>query len=200
MLTPPEIQNDEMELLLRLRSGDHVAYTQLYKQYSATLYSNMLRLVNDPDAAEDLLQDLFLRIWTNRAAINPDLTFKGYLFTCSRNLVYDYLRHATVRQQLERYLQVALQEGYQHIQEDIFYSETNEILQNAIAQLPPQRQRIYTMCKMEGLSYDEVAKALHIGRATVQDHMVKANRFIKEKIRSTDVILLVGIFSILFLP
>jgi RNA polymerase sigma-70 factor (family 1) len=200
MLITPEVQNDERELLLRLRDGDHTAYTQLYKQYSAILYNNVLRLVNDPDAAEDLLQDLFLKVWTNRAAIDPGLAFKGYLFTCSRNLVYDYLRRTNVRQQLERYMLMVLREGYQHIQEDIFYRETSEILRNAIAQLPPQRQKIYTMCKLEGLSYDEVAKSLNIGRATVQDHMVKANRFIKEKIRSTDVVILAGVFSILLLP
>ncbi|MBX2948122.1 MAG: RNA polymerase sigma-70 factor [Crocinitomicaceae bacterium] len=177
---------DEKDLLLRLQGGDHNAFEMLYKKYSLTIYTNILRMVRDEDIADDLLHDLFLKIWNKRVEIDPENSFKGYLFTCSRFLVLNFLRHVSVERQVEKYLSSVRTELYTHIEELVFLKETDNILQNAIGQLPPQRQKIYTMCKVDGMSYVEVASLLGISISTVQDHIVKANQFIKKQLSTTD--------------
>lgn len=188
---------DERDLLLRLKDGDHAAFEKLYRKYSLSLYSNILRLVHDESVADDLFQDLFLKIWRYRENINPDLPFGGYLFTSSQRIIYNYIRHAQVEKQVERYLSYYHNESYNHVEEQVFFKETDAIVQAAIDQLPPQRQKIYRLCKIEGLSYDEVSKQLNIGRSTVQDHMVKANKFIKETLLNANLVALSCVISAL---
>ncbi len=182
---------NEEDLLLRLRGGDESAFEAIYRKHSLAIYANMLRMVHDEAVASDLLQEVFLKIWENRQQIDPDKSFKGYLFTCSRFLVLNFLRHVLIEKQVENYLAHTRSEAYQHIEEGIFNKETEVFLQKTIAQLPPQRQKVYALCKIEGMSYEQVAVMLGISTTTVQDHIVKANRFIKERMSGTQTAILV---------
>lgn len=181
---------DDLEFLLQLREGNQSAFEALYKKYSLTLYANILRMVNDPEVADDLLQDLFIKIWEKRAEINPEKSFKGYLFTCSRFLVLNFLRHISVERQVENYLSYTRSELHNPVEEAVFFKETDSILKQTLDKLPPQRQKIYALCKIEGLTYAEVATTLGISVTTVQDHIVKANKFIKEQLAVSDSLIL----------
>src|SRR5690606_14417213 len=96
---------------------------------------------------------------------------------------------------VENYLVHTRSEAYQHIEEEVFNKEAEAFLQKTISQLPPQRQKIYALCKIEGLSYEQVATKLGISPATVQDHMVKANRFIKGRLLGNGIASLAGIIG-----
>lgn len=183
---------DEKELLLQLKDGDKVAFSIIYQKYSLTIYANIMRMVHSEDAADDLLQEVFLNIWENRHKIDPEKSFKGYLLTCSKFLVLNFLRHITIGKQVENYLINSKSTFYHHIEENLIYKDTEEVFQKVVAQLPPQRRKIYTMCKIEGKSYSEVADVLGISISTVQDHIVKASRFIKDRIAIIGIILLVS--------
>jgi len=178
----------EKSLLIKLRSGDQHSFEWLYHQHKARLYGNILRLVKSEDIAEEILQDVFLRIWEKRHLIDPDKSIGSYLFRIARNLVIDFYRKAAVDKELQSNLIAAASELYSHVEDVIYFKESNEIIQKAIESLPPQRRQIFILCKLEGKTYQEVSEILGISASTVNDHIVKATKKVKEHLfRSSDI-------------
>ena len=168
----------EKELLSQVREGDVKAFEEVYKTYSPRLYSSILKIVKSVAVTEELLQDTFQRIWEHRKTIDISRSFKSYLFTIARNLVYDYFNKTSRQKLMERYLQVKEQgaAGFRHQLEE---KESEVLLEKAVHQLPPQRKLVYTLCKIEGKSYEDVSKTLGISVSTISDHIVKATKTIK---------------------
>lgn len=194
------LDTDEKDLLIRLRKGNEEAFETIYRLYRLPIYANILRMVQDEAAADDLLQEVFLRIWENRHCIDPEKSFRGYLFTCSRFLVLNFLRRTSIEKQVGNYLSRNHSEIYRHIEEGIFDRETDVFLQQTIAKLPPKRRKIYTLCKIQEMSYQEVATTLGISRTTVQDHMVKAHRFIRNRLSDADIAIVAGFICFQLIP
>jgi RNA polymerase sigma factor (sigma-70 family) len=122
----PEMR--EKELVQRLVEGDEYAFTQLYNSYKRKLAINLLQLLKSDELVEEVLQDLFLKIWTGRSSIDPDKSFQSFLFKVARNLVYDLFRRSARDQRLEAHLMSASSELYSHIEEDIYQKEHSKIL------------------------------------------------------------------------
>jgi len=169
----------EKRLLVQLRDGDVKAFEQLYFSYSARIFGNILKMVKSVEIAEEILQDLFQRIWEKRTSIEPDKSFKSYLFTIAKHLVYDFFNQQTKRHDIEAYLIAASSELYHHIDEELAYKESETIIAQAVDHLPPQRKLVYTLCKIDGKSYEEVSYLLGISVSTISDHIVKATKFLK---------------------
>ena len=169
----------EKELLSQVREGDVRAFERIYKSYSPRLYGSIFRIVKSVPVTEELLQDVFQRVWEHRKTIDVNLSFKSYLFTIARNLVYDYFNKASRQKLMARYLQVKEMSGSGAFRNQLEEKESEQLLEKAIHQLPPQRRLVYTLCKIEGRSYDEVSRTLGISVSTISDHMVKAAKSIK---------------------
>lgn len=159
-------------------SSEH-AFLAIYKLYSGRLYGKLLKLLKSESQAKELLQEIFLKIWNNRENIDPEKSFRSYLFKIATNIVHDFFR----KKIRDRTLQLDLSKGrstqYTHIEEDFINKETYQVLLRAISLLPPQRQNIFRLCKIAGKSYDEVSHILGISTSTISDHIVKANHFIR---------------------
>ena len=174
--------SDEKELLLQLKDGSPAAFEQLYLRYSRRILGNICKFIHDGETAKEVLQDVFMKVWEKRALINTEQSFRSYLFTISRNLVYDYFRHQKLETKLQHYLSAGHSEAYTHIEEELLYKESNERYIRAVEKLPPQRRTVYTLCKIEGKSYQEVSNILGITPATISDHLLKANRHIRSEL------------------
>jgi len=170
---------DEASLLLQLREGNEKAFEILYKIYAPKIYANILRLVKSVVIAEEILQDVFQKIWEKRESIDLTKSYKYYLITIARNLVFDYFKSETKKRHLYDHLVQQSIELNNSVQEKLDYKETDHILKKAIASLSPQRKLVYTLCKLEGKSYEEVSRILNISHSTISDHLVKATKFIK---------------------
>lgn len=175
---------DENELLSQLKNGNERAFESLYYKYSGGVYGNMLRFVKSPAIAEELLQDLFQRVWEKRSSIDPNKSFKSFLFTIAKHLVYDFFRREVKRRDMEAYLIAVSSTSYTHIAEALATKETVREIERALEQLPPKRKLIYTLCKIEGKSYEEVSRLLGISTATISDHIVKATKSVKNHVSS----------------
>jgi len=169
----------EKELLSQLKLGNEEAFEQLYHIYSLQIFKKLLRLVKQEEVTKELLQDVFLRIWEKREMIDPDKSFRAYLYRIAQNLVVDLFRRAAYDRKLLEHLIAATTELYNPIEEVSNLNDSNAILQHAIDSLPPQRRKIYTLCKIEGKSYDEVSQLLGISTSTISDHIVKATKSLK---------------------
>ncbi|PRD56691.1 RNA polymerase sigma factor [Sphingobacterium gobiense] len=183
----------EYEILLRLQAGEEDAFRILYERYSRLIYGNIMRFINDESAADDLLQDVFVKVWEHRTSIDPSLSFAAYLFTCSRNMVFNFRRRLKLEIESAIHLADESVQLAESVDSILHKKEVHKLIENVISQLPLQRQRIFRMCKLDGKSYQEVAEELQISVSTVRDHIVKANKFIK------DVLMYEGSFSSLLL-
>jgi RNA polymerase sigma-70 factor (family 1) len=175
---------DEKVLLDQLVQGDAPAFTALYEKYSLKLYANILRLVKSEDTAKEILQDLFLKIWELRTQIDPERSFRSFLYKIAGNLVYDHFRKVSRDKRLSDSLLYMLEEQYSHLEESVIYNESLELINAAISQLPEMRRRVYVLGKIEGQTYEEISSQLGISHSTISDHIVKANRFIKAYLTS----------------
>lgn len=171
---------DERELLLLLKQGNEQAFEKIYNSYSSRLFGNIYRMVKSESTAEEILQDTFLKIWYNRTGIDLEKSFRSYLFRIAENNVYDFFRKATRDKKLRAQLFAAATEEYEHIEEMIYRKENALLLQKAMASLSPQRQQVFRSIKLDNKSYDEVSRLLGISVSTISDHIVKANKTIRE--------------------
>ena len=182
MLLSADPLYDEKELLHQLKAGDQKAFGVLYQQYSNRIYSHLLRLTQAEHLADELLQDTFVILWEKRHTINPDLSIKSWLYKVAANEVSQFYRKLARDKKLQEYVILSFTEAYSHTEEDIYAKESKALLNNAIAQLSPQRQQAFTLCKIEGRSYEETAKIMGIAPSTVSNHLVKASDSIRQYI------------------
>jgi RNA polymerase sigma-70 factor (family 1) len=181
----------EQELLVKLAEGDEYAFEQLYLIYSPKIYRKIVQLVKQTAIAEELLQDVFVKIWEKRESLDNQKSFKSYLYTIAKNMVVDLFRRAALdRQMLEKFIVDNTELYYPFDGIDDPEVKSKAIIQKALDTLPPQRKRIYTLIKLEGKSYEEVAQMLSISTSTINDHVVKATKSLKVYFDENDVVLI----------
>lgn len=185
-------------LLMKIMNNDHRAFHELYDHFSAQLYANIFRMVRNPELASEVLQDVFMKIWEKRENLDPEKSFNAYLHQIARNLVYDHFRKLALDKKLESRFAMADNETYSHIEEQLFYKESNQLFLEAVAKLSPQRKQVFTLCKLEGKSYHEVSKLLQISTSTISDHLLKSNKFIRAQmlIAESVLVILLGFFGL----
>lgn len=171
---------NEKELLSNLKPGDLPAFQQLYAIYSLPLLWRFKSMVGIDVIAEELLQDLFIKIWERRDQINPELPFRAYLYRIAERMIYDHYRKLTRETSLYRELIINSEAMEASPEEGIYAQEVEQALQTAIQNLPSQQQYIFVQCKLEGRSYEEMSQELGISTATVNTHITRASKKVKE--------------------
>lgn len=172
----------EKELLSQLKEGDEKAFERIYSFYSLKIYGKLLKLTKSPATTEDLLQTIFLKLWSARQNINLEKPFGPYLFKIANNVVCDFFREAKKNLLQRENLIIRAMINYAHTEEEGYMEEKEKKLRDAIDALPPQRKIVFTLCKLNGKSYSEVSNILQVSTSTINDHIVKATRFIKESL------------------
>jgi RNA polymerase sigma factor (sigma-70 family) len=170
---------DEKELLLRLRDGDYTAFEKIYSNHKKKIAQRLIRLLSSRDLVEDLLQELFIRLWNNRERIDVEKPIEAYLYRIATNLVNDYFREISRDKKLAEELWHRISEIYNPFDEVSEVNADSELFRS-IDKLPEQRKKVFLLCKLEKKSYAEVSRLLQISEAAVNDHITKANRFLRD--------------------
>ena len=170
---------DEKELLVQLRKGNEDAFDFFYQKHSAQILRKLYKMTRVSSISEELLQDVFVKIWEKRHLIDPEKSFKSYLFQIAQNLVYDLYRKVARDERLQSEIKKSFVEIQYLTEEGIHLKDTQQIISQAIDALPPQQKLVFTLCKIEGKSYDEVSTALGVSTSTINGHIVKATKSIK---------------------
>ena len=167
----------EEELLTRLQKGDMKAFDDLYWKYQKAVYLNVLKLTKDISAAEDIVQEVFISLWEKRHTIDTGRSVSGWLFVSSYNrsinVLKKKLRESHAPMEIDQLSEES--EPQQHI-EDLHLA----ILEKAIAQLPPQKRRVFELCKLQGKTYEEAAIEMNLSKHTVKEYLSGAISFIKD--------------------
>lgn len=167
--------------LIRMKEGDESAFTSIYRHYHPPLYFYVLRFCKLPSLAEDLVHDVFMKVWEVRHRIDPELPFAGYLYRIARNHVFKTLQKlATDRGLREQLLQQINARESIHPEQIAQSKEYDRLFHEALDRMPPQRLNVFRLCRQEGRSYDEAAEILGISRNAVKKHMVLGMRFIHD--------------------
>jgi len=177
---PSESDHPEKQLLLDLKAGDHMAFEAIYHKYKVPIISSMLRLMKSPTLVEELVQELFLKIWEGRELVDADRPIKAYLFQIATNMAKNTFRKAYYEKKMKDLLLPFDEQVYSQIESYIEKKENKVILDRILAYLPSQRRHVYESCKIQQLSYKEVAAQLGVSENTINDHIKKANAQIRD--------------------
>jgi RNA polymerase sigma-70 factor (ECF subfamily) len=158
--------------------GDHVAFNQLFHKYAPMLYAFVVSILKDGAESEEVVQDIFLKIWEKRKELQQGYSFKSYLFTIAYNATKKVYRQKLLD---NKYKQEAAIEMGRNSSSDLTVIEYKNLLDyvdTIIERLPPARREIFIMSKKDGLNNDEIAKALNISEQTVKNQLVAARKFL----------------------
>lgn len=167
----------EQDLLIRLSEGDSTAFSEIFHEYKHRIYATALRLMGSPTHAEEIVQEVFIKIWTNRHTMHVVEHFRAYLFTTARNHIYNALRQLA-REKTDGF--TTQEPACKGTEEKVISRDLERVLQNAVRRLPPQQERVYRLTKVEGLPRNEVADMLQLSPETVKIHLARAMRSIRE--------------------
>lgn len=183
---------DELQLIKKMAEGDMNSFDAIYWKYYKAVHGNILKLVQDNASEEDILQDVFLSLWENREKIDAARSLAGWLFVTSYNRSMTFLK----RRLREKITPVLHAEDLVEIPIGQPLAEIRlKELERAINTLSPQKQKVFYMCKLKGLSYEETADLMKISRHTVKEYLTAAFRSIKEQMmKSPSVGLVAWIF------
>ncbi|KAA2241677.1 RNA polymerase sigma-70 factor [Chitinophaga agrisoli] len=172
---------NEKELLLRIADDDTRAFARLMGHYSSMVYGYLLRYVKDPCVAQELAQDVFLKIWHHRKRLGGIANFPGYLYVALRNTAANTLKEKLLK--TDGPPTDAIVSLLAAPASKLEYEELANTLSKAIDQLPPRRKEIFKLNRFEGLTYEEIAQRLNIAKSTVKEHMTESLQFLREHLK-----------------
>lgn len=168
---------NEETLLRRISQGDEEAFAEVFEAYYRPLADYVLRLTDELEIAEEVVQDTFVKLWLRRETLTELKSLTDYLFILSRNQTLNHLRQKAKNrvQQLEwtQVMHDTLEDGENT--SSVYW----DILEQAVQQLPPQQQRVFVMAKQKRMKYTEIAQALGVSVETVKQHMKTALKSIR---------------------
>ncbi|OJV55360.1 MAG: hypothetical protein BGO31_20745 [Bacteroidetes bacterium 43-16] len=180
---------NDQDLLQRLKLGEHVAFEQLYRKYAQRLTIKLISLLRDRELAGDILQDVFVKVWERRELINSSQSLSGYLYTIAANMAKDTFRSAMHRQ-LYIHAHSGLEEGTDTVSRFVDQKDMQLAIEQALAKLPPRQREVYTLYKIEGLSYKEIQDMLGIGKPAVNRLLQEAGKKMREYLQPISYIFL----------
>jgi RNA polymerase sigma-70 factor (family 1) len=176
---PKKIADNEPELLLRISRGDAWAFRQIFDAYSRQVYSLCIKLTKDAEAAKDLTQEIFARLWVKREQLKGVYHFKGFLTTMALNLIRNELRKKVLDLTNAAFLMNYFEESASAPDKIMEFKEFQWMIQEAVDQLPPQLNRSFVLSRMAGMSHAEIARQMELSPLTVKSHIARALTFIR---------------------
>ncbi|MEX0313714.1 MAG: RNA polymerase sigma factor [Allomuricauda sp.] len=165
---------EEKLLVKELLAGNEKAFGKLFETYRNIIYAYTLSLLKSEFYAEGIVQEVFLKVWMHRDRLNPELSFKSYLFTIARNQTFNFLQKAANDQKLREEIFYKKQKFHTRTDNLVLEAELQLLTERAINQLPPKRKLIFTMSRNQEKTYEDISKELGISVNTVKNQMSKA--------------------------
>jgi RNA polymerase sigma-70 factor (family 1) len=172
----------DQELLLLLRNGDDTAFKHLYQRYHQPLYSFLHKFLKSAELTEDITQEIFIKIWNDRATLPQLMSVRSYLFTIGRNHAFNFLKRAGVDQHAKSEILKHYCTDSNSLENTIHARDYQRYLTKLLHELTSQDREVFRLCRQEGKSYDETAELLGISRNTVKKHMVHSMRVLSDAI------------------
>jgi RNA polymerase sigma-70 factor (family 1) len=171
---PDKIVMSDMQLIGRLKADDEAALTMIYRRYWQSLFKAAYNILKDRQACEDIIQELFIKLWDCRAEVEIAISLKAYLYASVRYGVYRQIRSGSVNSEIFDDLIERLHTPATH--NSIEHKELLLQINQVIDTLPEKCREVYKLSREECLSHKEIAVQLNISTKTVENHLTKALR------------------------
>lgn len=173
---------DEQYIKDRCSRGDRDAFTLLYSWYYKPLYRHIFLFLRSKEASEEILQNLFVKVWENRESLHTVRDLKPYLYRMAKNMLLNHLRNTTTERRVLQMHSGAASAAENTVSDHIDSKDYRKLLQEAIAQLTDKRKEIFLMRMEENLSLDEIAGKLSISKNVVKKQLYSAIASIRDYI------------------
>lgn len=181
-----KVSKSNKDLLLLIQKDDSIAFYNIYERYCKRLYGFVLRYIKQKEDAEEIVQDVFVKIWESRNKIDAYSSFESFLFTIAYNTTISLLRKRMNEAKYLEYLKSLQQpDNFPDLIDEIYFNELNDRVQSLLNKLTPRQKEIFQLSREEGLTHDEIAKKLDISVNTVKKHMGNTLSFLKSQIDSS---------------
>ncbi len=177
--------HDDAELIRLLKESDKMAFTEIYNRFHKPVFRYLISMVKIEELAEDLVHEVFLKLWESREFLSIKGAFAPYLFRTCHNKAIDAIRkiasdHKLQSDLLKVYKGLTATPHYSH--EELY--RLDNMVEEALDALSPQRRKVFELCRQNGKSYNEAAAEMGIAPNTVKDHMSKALSALREIVQN----------------
>lgn len=172
---------EENELILLLKQSNQEAFTTLYKKYWKQVYNFSRLYLTSQSVAEEVVQEVFIKVWESRDFMREGDNFKGLLFIITRNLIFNMHRKKLNEDFYKMTVLSAMENSYD-IEEEIDAKNLGEYIDLLIADLPPRRREIFNLSRKENKSYKEISLLLGISEKTVENQIGEALKFLRKNL------------------
>lgn len=175
----------QRKILLSVRNGSEKAYQELYEQWVSRLYGFVFQYLKSKDATDDVVQETFLRIWSNRANLNPDVSFKSYLFTIAYHFLLKEMRRQLNNPLMEDYVEYLNRSSTEIAEAEslMCYDQFVNALKKGKQHLSPRQRIIFEMNKEYGMSISEISEKLSITNQVVRNQLCMALKILRVELR-----------------
>ena len=183
----------EKQVLTSLSEGSESAIEMLFKTYYGPLCQYAYSFLRDQDEAEEVVQNAFVNIWDRREELAIQTSVKSYLYRMVRNACLNVIKHQRVRMEHESHEKALGEPVHEGTGQELIASELERRIAHAMKTLPEQCRLVFQLSRFEELKYAEIADQLNISVKTVENHMGKALRLMREQLKDYLPVLLVFI-------
>ena len=193
-----DFEHDEKALLQFISQDDEKAFAVIVRQYWNSIYSQALAYVKSTQEAQDIVQDVFLKVWEKRKSLPNVERFDSFLFIIARNHIISSFRKK-LAMPLQEISDNRFIENSNHPDSQLASKELNALIEKGIDLLPPQQKNAFLLSRQESLSYEAIAQAMGISKETVKKHIGRALNFLRTYISNySDLTLPLALLYILF--
>lgn len=168
------------KLLQKIAVGDEASFRSLYDLFKVPYYRAAFKMTQSTHVAEEIVQEVFVTIWTKRGIISEAKDASAYMHTILQNVIYQYFRDIARSRRSHIYSIYNHEMVEEEIESKIIEKENKLIHENIINRLSNQQRLIYRMAKQEGMTRDEISQNLNLSPNTVKNHLSAAIKYIKE--------------------
>ncbi len=173
----------EKRLLEDAAKSDRASYAQLYSHYLPVMLDYVYLFTKSKELSEEIVQDLFVKIWEKREGLSTVMSFRPYLFTSVKNRIMDHFRHQKVEEKFRAQIGSMSEESQEQSDYDLIYNQSYELVEKAILLLSEKRRNIFQLKTQQDLTFDEIADQLNISKSVVKKQYYTASVFIKDYLR-----------------
>ena len=172
----------DKELIRKLKKGDIEAFNRIFYAYSSKLYHFAYGYLKSKEDAEEMVQEIFSKIWDKRVEIKEEYEFRSYLFSIAFNYVKKHFRSKAL---INKYIEAEIPNiiDSQQTQEEVNYSSLKLMVDQLVDRMPERRKAVFLKSRFEGKNAKEIAKEMNISSSTVENHLNQALRYLRQHLK-----------------
>lgn len=185
-----QVQDSEPQLILLLKNGSYKAFERIYQLYAKRLFAYSIQFTKSQEESEEIVQDVFMRLWTNRAKIRQEDTLRSLLFIMTKHYLINAFRSKINQPEYEEYIQYKNEHSVDNVSDQLEYQEFVARFRAILKTLPETQQKVITLSKIKQFSNKEIADKLSLSEQTVKNQLSLGLKTLKEKLGSYGIYLM----------